>query len=183
MDQGNSDISSILRNCKKNNRLAQKELYRQFYSYSMSICMRYARSEEDAVEIMNDGFLNVFNYIHNFNLEKAFKPWLRKIMINSAIDHFKRNNKDYNVVALESEYEMPQHFEQNDSVSYEDLIGMIRKLPPAYGTVFNLHAIEGYKHEEIADILGISAGTSKSNYSKARSRLQQYLATYFGVRQ
>ena len=183
MDPKNRDIIKLLNGCKKHKRDAQKALYLHFYSFCLGICMRYAKSKEDAVEIMNDGFMNVFTYIDKFDLDKPFEPWLRKVMINSAIDHFKKNNKIQQLESLEEGMRVPVEEEMLDSVSYDDLIGMIRKLPPAYGTVFNMKAIEGYKHEEVAEILGISVGASKSNYAKARAKLQEYLAIYFGVKQ
>lgn len=183
MDSSNRDIAKLIKGCIKQKRETQKALYKQFYSYSMSICLRYAKSREDATEIMNDGFFNVFKYISSFDLEKPFKYWLRKIMINSAIDHIKRNNKMQNMESLDTTTKVLVEESELDSVSYEDLIEMIRKLPPSYGTVFNLRAIEGYTHEEVAGILGISVGTSKSNYAKAKAKLQEYLAVYFGVKQ
>jgi len=183
MNRENIQIKSILKGCKKHKRDSQKFLYQHFYSYCMSICMRYAKTREDAVEIMNDGFMNVFTYIDKFDMNKPFTPWLRRIMVNCAIDHFKKNNSQQEMESINENIYMTVEDDELDSVSYEDLIVMIRKLPPAYGTVFNMRAIEGYKHEEVAQILGISVGTSKSNYAKAKNKLQEYLAEYFGVKQ
>lgn len=181
MDREFRNIKNIIKQCKKNNRQAQKELYKLFYAYCMSICLRYAKSREDAVEIMNDGFINLFTYIQVFDVNKPLKPWLRKIMINAAIDHNKKYNK-MQMTTIENNTENVTN-KINDSVSYNDLIEIIRKLPNAYQMVFNLKAIEGYKHEEIAKMLGISDGTSKSNYAKAKQKLQTYLAVYFDVNQ
>ena len=183
MNSVNRDIAKLVKGCVKQEREAQKALYKQFYSYSMSICLRYAKSREDATEIMNDGFFNVFRYIRSFDLQKPFRHWLRKIMINSAIDHIKKNNKIQSMENLDTTAKVMVEETELDTVSYEDLIEMIRKLPPSYGAVFNLRAIEGYTHEEVAGILGITVGTSKSNYAKAKAKLQEYLAIYFGVKQ
>lgn len=183
MDHYTRYTIELLKGCKKHNRGSQQAIYKLYYSFCMSICLRYAKSREDAVEIMNDGFMKIFKYIDNFDLKKPFKPWLRKVMINSAIDHLKKHNKIQQMESLEYELKKQAENEQLDSVSYEDLLEIIRKLPPAYRIVFNMRAIEGYKHEEIADHLGISIGTSKSNYAKARTKLQEYLANYFGVKQ
>lgn len=181
METNNSDIIKLLKGCKKGKRDSQKSLYKLFYSFSMSICLRYAKSREDAVEMMNDGFMNVFTYIHKFDLKKPFKPWLRRIMINSAIDHIKKQNNNPGMESLDTDIKIVIEDQNLDAISYEDLLLMIRKLPPSYAAVFNMKAIEGYKHEEVADILGISVGASKSNYAKARIKLQKYLANYFGV--
>lgn len=183
MDPENRNTKKLIKGCTKQHRESQKSLYKLYYSFCMSICMRYTKSREDAVEIMNDGFMNVFRYIDSFDLEKPFKPWLKRIMINSAIDHIKKNHKIKDMESLDTGMVLPVEEENLDSVSYEDLIEMIRKLPPAYATVFNMRAIEGYKHEEVAEILGISVGSSKSNYAKAKAKLQEYLAIYFGVKQ
>lgn len=143
--------------------------------------MRYADTQEDAVEIMHDGFMKVFTYIGKFDRKRPFKPWIRKIMINSALDHIKKQNKIKLIDSLDQGLELSAEQHDQHPVSYEDLLEMIRKLPPSYGTVFNLRAIEGYKHKEVAEMLGISVGTSKSNYAKAKQKLRAYLSTYFGV--
>jgi len=181
MDLNTRYIVQLIKECKKSNRESQKTLYQHFYSYCLGICMNYARSREDAVEMMNDGFLNVFTYIGKFDLNRPFKPWLRKIMINSAIDHLKKY-KVQDTESLESGMKMYTDAGQIDAMSYNDLIELIRKLPPSYRAVFSLHALEGYKHEEVAEMLGINIGTSKSNYAKAVMKLQEYLAVYFEVR-
>jgi RNA polymerase sigma-70 factor (ECF subfamily) len=182
MDLNSPNIVQLIKDCRKSKREAQKALYQHFYSFCMGICLRYAKSREDAVEMMNDGFLNVFTYIGKFDLNKPFKPWLRKVMVNSALDHLKKYSKIHNMESLENGMKVFGEAEQLDSVSYNDLIDLIRRLPPAYRTVFSLRAIEGYKHEEVAEMLGIQVGTSKSNYAKAVSKLQEYLAIYFEVK-
>lgn len=181
MHSSNSQIYKLLNACKKNKREAQKELYRRFYSYGLSICIRYAGTREEAVEIMNDGFLKVFRYIKKFDAERPFQPWLRRILINCSINHFKKQNKQVLQVELEEARNSSSQETQLDAISYQEMLELVRKLSPAYRTVFNLYAIEGYKHEEIARQLGISVGTSKSNYAKAKRKLQEYLNTFFEV--
>lgn len=181
MHTENKHIESILKGCLDEKRDAQKLLYREFHAYAMSICLRYAENRDDAVEIMNDGFLKVFKYLKSFDWEKPFKTWLRKIMINSALDHFKKHQQKLEQLEMEAGLRELVKESQLDLLSYEDLLDLIRKLPIAYRTVFNLYAIEGYKHEEIAEMLGISEGTSKSNYHKAKKKLQELLKIYFEV--
>jgi len=161
--------------CKKQDRKSQKELYKACFSYAMSICLRYANNKEEAKEILNDSFLKVFDKIHHLSPPYQFKAWLRRILINTAIDYLRRN-KPFLYSADSSEvrgiYVEPTAFEH---LSAQELLQMVQELPPTYRTVFNLFAIEGYSHEEIAEMLQISVGTSKSNLHKARQALQKKL--------
>jgi RNA polymerase sigma factor (sigma-70 family) len=148
----------------------------------MSICHRYTTHEEDATEILNDGFLKVFIEIYRFkpaytDTVSSFKGWLRKIMIYTAIDHFRKNHKHQVVGELNETYmHVPStHEDAVDKISYEEILSAIRFLTPGYRTVLNLFIIEGFSHEEIARELGISVGTSKSNLAKARKQLQKIL--------
>lgn len=181
MDPNTRYIEQLIHDCRNSKRESQKALYHHFYSYCLGICMHYARTREDAVEMMNDGFLKVFTYIGKFDTNRPFKPWLKKIMANSAIDHLKKY-KTQDTESLESDMKIFSEAGQLDDMSYNDLISLVRKLPPSYRAVFSLHALEGYKHEEVAELLDINVGTSKSNYSKALMKLQDYLAVYFEVK-
>ena len=168
--------------CAGNNRESQRKLYSSFYGYAMAICDRYASKQEDALEILNDGFLKIFKEIHNYkpayaDVISSFKGWLRKIMVYTAIDHFRKNQKHKMVTQLDNVvYHIPTiHEDAIDKLSYEEIIRAIQELSPGYRTVFNLFIIEGLSHEEISRHLGISTGTSKSNLSKARRQLQKIL--------
>ncbi|MEQ6118640.1 sigma-70 family RNA polymerase sigma factor [Reichenbachiella sp. MALMAid0571] len=175
------ELKKLLKACLKNNRSAQKKLYMRFYSYSLSICIRYVNSREEAVEVMNDAFMKVFTYLKQFDLNKPFQPWFRQIIVNCAIDHFKRENKHAGQVDIDTIMEKGIAESQLDNISYEEILALVRELPSAYRAVFNLRAIEGYKHEEIAKMLNITTGTSKSNYFKAKKKLQEYLQVFFEV--
>ena len=148
----------------------------------MAICDRYTNNQEDAVEILNDGFLKIFREIHHYkpayaDVVSSFKGWLRKIMVYTAIDHFRKNHKHKMVTDLDNVvYQVPSISEDAiEKITHEEIIRSIQDLSPAYRTVFNLFVIEGLSHEEIANKLGISVGTSKSNLSKARRQLQKIL--------
>jgi RNA polymerase sigma-70 factor (ECF subfamily) len=148
----------------------------------MSICDRYTSREEDASEILNDGFLKIFKEIHHFkpaytDVVSSFKGWLRKIMVYTAIDHFRKNNKHQNISELDTAIiHLPAENETAvDKISYDEIIRFIQDLSPAYRTVLNLFVVEGFSHEEISRQLGISVGTSKSNLAKARKQLQKIL--------
>jgi RNA polymerase sigma factor (sigma-70 family) len=174
------DLKIHIRGCAQNSRESQQKLYSSFYGYAMSICDRYVNREEDAVEILNDGFLKIFKEIHHFtpayaDLVSSFKGWLRKIMVYTAIDHFRRNQKHHVLAELDTDNSRFASYNETalDKISHDEIIKAIQELSPAYRTVLNLFIVEGFSHEEIAKQLGISTGTSKSNLSKARKQLQK----------
>jgi RNA polymerase sigma-70 factor (ECF subfamily) len=168
--------------CALNKRESQKIIYNSFYGYAMAICDRYTSNEEDALEILNDGFLKIFKEIHHYSpayadVVSSFKGWLRKIMVYTAIDHFRKYHKHKMVIDLDQAgLQLSSGGEDAiDKLSYEEIIRGIQDLSPAYRAVLNLFIIEGLSHEEIAAKLEISTGTSKSNLSKARRQLQKIL--------
>lgn len=179
LEENTDRINAILKGCTKLHRESQKMLYEEFYAYALSICLRYADNRDEASEILNDGFMKIFNNIKLFDLSKAFKPWLRKIMVNTAINHFHKKQRHIQA------YEIDQAKHESDTeniisgISYQEIIAMLQKLPPAYRTVFNLHVLEGYKHEEIAHMLNITVGTSKSNLFKAKESLKKIMNDFF----
>jgi RNA polymerase sigma factor (sigma-70 family) len=177
------ELSLYIRGCALNQRESQKKIYNSFYGYAMSVCDCYASNEEDALEILNDGFLKIFREIHHYkpayaNEISSFKGWLRKIMVYTSIDHFRKNQKHKVVGELDTAMIYTQSHEQTalDKISYDEIIRFIQDLSPAYRTVLSLFILEGFSHEEIADQLGISVGTSKSNLAKARKQLQKILS-------
>jgi RNA polymerase sigma factor (sigma-70 family) len=148
----------------------------------MAICDRYTNRQDDALEILNDGFLKIFREIHHYqpayaDVVSSFKGWMRKIMVYTAIDHFRKNQKHQMVTQLDSVVFQVESSGESaiDKLSYEEIIRGVQELSPGYRTVFNLFIIDGLSHEEIANQLGISTGTSKSNLSKARKQLQKIL--------
>ena len=176
------ELNLQIRGCALNQRESQKKLYNSFYGYAMSVCDRYTSREEDASEILNDGFIKIFKEIHNFkpayaDVISSFKGWLRKIMVYTAIDHYRKNNKHQHVIELDTAIvHLPVQAENAfDKISYDEIIRFIQDLSPAYRTVLNLFIVEGFSHDEIARHLDISVGTSKSNLAKARKQLQKIL--------
>jgi RNA polymerase sigma factor (sigma-70 family) len=139
----------------------------------MAICRRYSLNDYDAADVLNDGFLKVFTHIAKYDSTKPFKSWIGRIITNTAIDHYRMNLKfsDHEDVSM---YENIGDSEVvSTDLAYKDLLVLVQSLSPAYRTVFNLYAIDGYSHEEIASLLHISVGTSKSNLFKARQKLQE----------
>jgi RNA polymerase sigma factor (sigma-70 family) len=176
------ELTLHIRGCTLNNRESQKKIYCSFYGYAMAVCNRYTNNQEDAVEILNDGFLKVFRELHNYtpaysDVIGSFKGWLRKIMMYTAIDHFRKFHKHQMMTELDTVvFQLPSGGEDAlERISYDEIIAAIKELSPGYRTVLNLFIVEGQSHEEISEQLGISIGTSKSNLAKARRQLQKIL--------
>ncbi|MFT3680336.1 MAG: sigma-70 family RNA polymerase sigma factor [Ferruginibacter sp.] len=183
--QNNPGIDDIVKGCVDAKRESQKEFYKLFYGFAMGICSRYCNSNDDAMEVVNDGFVKIFRELHHFsprydNYEASLKGWMRSILVNTAIDHFRKHNKNYYTADINETTVEITETEQSaiDKMSYKEIAGMIQKLSPVYRTVFNLFVMEGYKHEEIASLLNISTGTSKSNLAKARANIRKMLEEY-----
>lgn len=141
----------------------------------MAVCRRYAMCDDDAADILNEGFLKVFTHIEKYDPSKPFKTWLARIMTNTAIDHYRMNLKFSDHDDVSSYEHIGNAAVIYDQLAYKDLLELVQQLSPAYRTVFNLFAIDGYSHDEIAELLKISIGTSKSNLFKARQKLQEKL--------
>lgn len=154
---------------------ARKELYTQYYGYAMGIALRYAQHRQEAEEIVNDGFLKVFDRLDSCQNPAAFRGWMRRIMVNAAIDYYRRYKKFRQEVDETSRPELPTGEQALSQLSAEDLLRLVQALPQAYRLVFNLYAIEGYSHEEIAAQTGIAASTSRANLAKARQKLRLML--------
>jgi RNA polymerase sigma factor (sigma-70 family) len=176
------DLEHIIRGCLQANRESQKDFYQYFYGFSMAICMRYCNSKDDAMEVVNDGFMKIYRELVNFkprydNYEASLKGWMKSIFVNTSIDHFRKNSKSYLVSEMqESHFEMEHTGETAiDKMSYKEIMDVVQQLSPVYRTIFNLFVIDGFKHEEIASRLKISVGTSKSNLSKAKANIQKML--------
>ena len=173
-------LYKLLDSCRKGNRNSQDRLYKDCYAYSMGVCLRYSRSREEAIEILNEGFLKVFLNLDKYTVGLSFKGWLRKVMINSSIDYFRRNERHYHSLDISHAQFASTAEDVLDSLSEKEILAAIQRLPASYRIVFNLHVIEGYKHEEISNQLNISVGTSKSNLAMARSKLKKILINEHG---
>ena len=176
------ELEEIINNCLRKDRLAQEQLFKLYYGKMMAVCLRYTNDRDTAQEILQDGFIKVFDKLITFESSGSFDGWIRRIIANTALDALRRNKRlnwveendvntkeDYND-PLES-FEFEQEFELKANVALE----AINELSPAYKTVFNLFVFENYSHREIADALGISEGTSKSNFAKAKMNLQKII--------
>jgi len=172
----NHIIDELIAGCIAGKRSAQEQLYDAFYRAMAAICMRYTKNKEDAMEVLNDGFIKVFKHIQRFDRARAsLYTWMRTIMINTAIDYLKRQQPAFDELNLTDEEEPAignRFVEQADA---DGLLALIRKLPPATQAVFTLFTVDGYSHQEIAHLLGISEGTSKWHLSDGRKKLKQFI--------
>lgn len=178
----NDELGHIIKGCIALKRESQKALYSSLYGYAMAIALRFASNEDEAMEIVNDGFLKLFKEISGFKPKyeshyNSLKGWLKQILIYTAIDSYRKNHKHSLHKAIEEAGgDLPYyHAPAVDKMSYEELRRLVQRLSPAYRAVFNLFVIDGYSHEETAKLLGISVGTSKSNLAKAKMALQEML--------
>jgi RNA polymerase sigma-70 factor (ECF subfamily) len=176
MLKGEININLILKGCLRGNRNSQRRLYEHFYGYGMNIGLHYSQNREEALEILNDGFLKVFTNLDKYDSSFPFRGWLRRILINAAIDYYRKYHKQPDLLELTEAGEvagdeMPMPILSPD----EDVLPILQELPPAYRMVFNLFVLEGYKHHEIAEMLGISVSTSRSNFIRAKEKLRKIL--------
>ena len=176
------ELKLAIEGCVLNDRLSQKRIYTSFYNYAMSICSIYTPNYEDSVEILNDGFLKIFKEIYRYQPAYAdhilsFKGWLRKIMLYTGIDHFRKNHKHRFIKELDNEVIQLSAADEDalDRISHNEIVKSMQKLTPGYRIIFNLFIIENFSHEEISKRLGISIGTSKSNLARGRKQLQKIL--------
>jgi len=170
------DYHQLVKNCLKGDTAAQRQLYEHFAGGMLGICYRYTKSLADAEDVLQEGFIMVFRNLHQFSFSGELGGWIRRIMVNTAINYLKKHSR-YQTELLFTEGTL--HPISNDdpevSLSTKELAELIRQLPPGYQAIFNLHAVEGYSHVEIGKILGIKEGTSRSQYSRARSLLISWI--------
>lgn len=164
----------LIKQCRRGDQRAQREMYDRFSPQMLSVCRRYVRTLEDAEEVLSNAFIKVFNKIDQYSGEGSLGGWIRRIMVNEALN-FIRYQKNLFVEVEEENHSGFAHQSLNEQFNEEHLLKLIDELPLGYKTVFNLYAIEGYTHKEIGEMLGISDNTSKSQLSKARKHLQQRL--------
>jgi RNA polymerase sigma factor (sigma-70 family) len=180
-EQKERQVNQLIKKALSGNRKSQKELYQQFYGYGMTICIRYTQNRQEAQEVLNDSFIKAFKNLDKFDFKKPFKFWLRRIVINTSIDHLRKNKKHRGNLDLEQAYEVSENVDGLNNLSTQEILGLVQKLAPSYRLVFNLYVIEGFSHKEIGEQLGISTGTSKSNLSMARARLKKMYLEMKGI--
>jgi RNA polymerase sigma factor (sigma-70 family) len=170
------DIDLLIEGCLANNRKAQEGLYRQFYGFAMTIALRYSRDEHDAADIMTNAFIKVFKSMKSFDPSKgSLHAWIKRIIINEGLDHIKGRSRFSENVEVETVAEPEINNAALEQMGADEIMNLVKKLPPATHAVFVLYAVEGYNHREIGERLNISEGTSKWHLSEARKTLQKQL--------
>lgn len=181
------EIKQLLSECRKGSRSAQQKVYEAYYGKMLGVCRRYTRNVDDARDILQDAFIKIFEKIGRFSGEGSLEGWIRRIVVNSAIDHIRRQKKT--PFLLEDEGSVPEEDDDKpamgesqeqeesiyDQVGMDEVLVAMEKLSPAYRAVFNLYVVENMSHQEIADTLNITVGSSKSNYAKAKMNLKKIL--------
>lgn len=182
----NDQLKRIIQECSKGSRVAQEKLFKLFYGKMLGICLRYTRDQDQAQEVVQIGFIKVFDKLGEFDFKGSFEGWMRRIMVNASIDAIRKRNRgpistdeDYHFDKPNEDEATADGDEALTKLKAEHAMRAIQQLSPAYKTVFNLYVIENYSHKEIAEILTISEGTSKSNLAKAKQNLREYLKNEF----
>jgi RNA polymerase sigma-70 factor (ECF subfamily) len=177
----NEKEQHIIDGCIANDRNSQKTLYNLFAGKMLAVCMRYAKDKSEAEDMLQEGFVKIFLNIHKFKNEGSFEGWVRRIMVYTAINHYKQRIR---------KFQETLDMDNNDSafdegiiekISAKEIVALVQQMPEGYRMVFNLYAIEGYTHKEIADIMGIAIGTSKSQYARAKSYMQQVIKQHYQI--
>jgi len=170
------DEVSLIKACIKQNRAAQKKLYELFAPKMLGVCYRYASSREEAEDMLQEGFIRAFQKLDTFRFQGSFEGWLRRIIVNTAINILRKyQNLKYECEIEEAGYIPAASSDAVASMYTREVIEMVRELPNGYRTVLNLYAIEGYSHKEIADMLGINESSSRSQYTRAKALLAKRL--------
>ena len=168
-------LDDIVKGCAEGKRQAQEDLYRLLAGKMYSVCLRYSRDQDEAKDNLQDGFIKVYSNIKQFKGAGSFEGWVRRIMVNTALQKYRGQSQLYALNDNETKaYNIPVE-NVMDAMGEKELLEMIKELPPRYKLVFNMYAIEGYSHKEISEMLDITEGTSKSNLSRARDILQNKL--------
>jgi RNA polymerase sigma factor (sigma-70 family) len=170
--------SDLISGCIEGNRRMQEELYRRFSPRMYAVCLRYAGKAEEAEDILQEGFIKIFKKLDSYRGDGSFDGWVRRIFVNTAIEHFRRKKYLMPVTEKEENTIEGKSISILDELAARDIMALVQELSPGYRTVFNMYVVEGYTHKEIADMLGISEGTSKSQLSRAKVILQEMVRKF-----
>lgn len=168
------DEQSLIAGCIKGNQIAQKTLFDSFSPKFFALCLRYMKSTDDAEDVLQEGMVKIFTKLPEYEGKGSFEGWMRRIVVNTCLDQIRKNQKlKFDVSMDKEEYKLSMNAHILENMSANELIEEIKKMPPGYRVVFNMFAIEGYSHQEIAQKLGVKESTSKSQYLRARAYLKE----------
>ncbi|HZH36287.1 MAG TPA: RNA polymerase sigma factor [Flavisolibacter sp.] len=174
--------SDLLEGCMKGNRKMQRELYDRFAPKMYGVCLRYASNAEEAEDILQEGFIKVFRKMDSYRGDGSFEGWIRRIFVNTAIEYYRKKTYLQPITEHEENTVEGKYLSVLDNLAEKDIINLVQQLSPGYRTVFNMYVVEGYTHKQIADLLGISEGTSKSQLSRAKQILQDMVTKHIEKR-
>ena len=168
---------SLITGCIKGNQIAQKTLFDSFSPKFFALCLRYMKSTDDAEDVLQEGMVKIFTKLPEYKGKGSFEGWMRRIVVNTCLDQIRKNQKlKFDVSIDKEEYKLSMNAHILENMSANELIEEIKKMPPGYRVVFNMFAIEGYSHQEIAEKLGVKESTSKSQYLRARAYLKERIS-------
>jgi RNA polymerase sigma-70 factor (ECF subfamily) len=181
-------LQELIEGCLKGDRRSQQVIYKMYFGKMKVVCLRYTKDADRAMDVLQEGFVKVFQNMDRYTGSGSFEGWIRRIMVNLSIDHFRKQKNDLVLLganqSAEDWGETAEEDTEDEEFDYDfkpnQILEAMQQLSPAYRTVFNLYVFENYSHQDIADALGISVGTSKSNYAKARKNMKKILITNFG---
>lgn len=174
--------SDLLEGCRRGDRKMQHELYLRYAPKMFGVCLRYAGNAGEAEDILQEGFIKIFSKIGSYRSEGSFEGWIRRIFVNTAIEHLRKKTYLQPITETEENTVEAKYLSVLDDLAEKDIIQLIQQLSPGYRTVFNMYVVEGYTHKQIAEILGISEGTSKSQLSRAKLILQELIKKFIEKR-
>lgn len=166
----------LIQNCKKGDISSQERLYKHFYGYAMGVGLRYIYNREDALEVVNDSFIKVFNSITTFNSDNSFKPWLRRIIVNTAIDRRRKDLKHLYHADLEEAGQIESSVHIIEHLTAQDILKLLDQLPEIQRMVFNLYELDGYSHDEVGKTLNIPVSSSRTYLMRAKERLKKAIS-------
>lgn len=171
-------LIKVIKGCSQKRSSAQKQLFEHYYTFAKRICIRYAGSATEVEEMINDGFLKIFSRIDLYDSAQSFEAWFRTVLVRTCIDYYRKNSPKVNFIDIEDAHFLSFNDNTIEQLSADEILELVQKLPPSYRMVFSLYVVEGYSHAEIAEMLKINEGTSRSNLVKARMRLQEWIKKY-----
>ena len=172
------DLVSVLDGCRADRGSSQKQLFEKYYGLAKKICLRYAGSSDEVDEMVNDGFLKVFAKIKLYDANQSFEAWFRTVLVRTCIDYYRKNSPKVSLIDIQNAPQIESNDGLIERMSAEEILELVQKLPPSYRMVFSLYVVDGYSHAEIAEMLNINEGTSRSNLVKARHKMQEWVKMY-----
>ena len=171
------DDTDLVKGCLRGERKWQKVLFEKYYGMMLAVCQRYSKNRDEAKDILQEGFIKVFQKLEQFSFNSSLEAWVRRIMVNTAIDFYRKRASGPMIYEMDEAGDVSGQQDVISDMNHAELMNLLQKLPPGYKMVFNMYVIEGYSHKEIGELLNISEGTSKSQLGKARGYLQKLMGT------